>query len=105
MGKTIAKMCNGRNIAFERTFENEGQTFGGYYAACQFVSGIGYKFGSMDAGGRGNPIALMKGEYTLPEKWHNFTKEDKQRIDGIMTSTSWRQGEVKIILFDDKIVL
>src|ERR1700752_4454023 len=103
MGTIISKLWNGRKIKSEQTFNKpEGQTFGAYYAACQWLYENGYSDGSMDAGGKVNPIAIVKGKYNLPEKWHNFTKADKQRCDGVMIAYDWREGNVRVILLDDK---
>jgi len=106
MSKTIAKLWNGRKVMSEQTFNKpEGQTFGGYYAALEWLGKNGYSDGSMDAGGRHNPIALVKGPYNLPQKWHNFTKEDKQKCDGVMIAYDWREGDVRVILFAEKTLL
>lgn len=58
----------------------------------------GYQYGSMDVPRL--EIAVKKGPYVLPQKWHNFYKADKLRIDGIMLSSNYRNGEVKVILFN-----
>jgi hypothetical protein len=106
MNNTVAKLWNGRKIMSEQTFHKpEGQTFGAYHAACKWASDNGYSDGSMDAGPKHNPIALVKGEYNLPQKWHNFTKEDKQKCDGVMIAYDWREGDVRVILFAEKTLL
>ena len=103
---TVVKLFLGRKVKEEHLFKKEkGVTFGAYYAACAFVKEKSWFYGSMDAGGRGNPIAIIKDNYTLPEKWHNFSKSDKQRCDGVMISEDWREGDVKIIMFEDKVIL
>lgn len=73
------------------------------FAAESWLKSQGYSSGSTTHGYQ--PVAIMKGEYLLPQKWHNFTREDKAMIDGVMISTDWREGEVKIILFEDKTLL
>ena len=89
-------MAKKREIKQELTFKEEG-TFQSYYAAEGYLAHIGYSCGSLD--GSFNPVAIQKGEYTLPEKWHNFKAKDKNVIAGIMTSNDWREGEVKVTLY------
>lgn len=81
-------------------FENTGDTFSGYYEACHWCSTHGYSYGSMDAGGRKNPIAIVKGQYDLSQKWHNLSAVEKKYIDGVMESNNWRNGSVKILIFE-----
>ena len=89
-------MAKKREIKQELTFKKEG-TFQSVYDAIAWLSENGYSSGAMD--GPFNPIAIRKGEWDLPLKWHNFDKEDKESIDGIMTSNDWREGEVKVTLY------
>jgi hypothetical protein len=84
-----------REILQEITF-NERGTFKSYYAAEAWLYKSGFSAGSIDYP---NPIAFQKHYYTLPEKWHNIKAKDKTKIDGIMTSTDWREGEVKVIIY------
>lgn len=106
MPEIKSKLWNGRKVMSEKTFNKpEGQAFGAYYAACKWVAENGYSYGSMDAGPRHNPIALVKGKYNLQEKWHNFTKEDKSKCDGVMLAYDWREGDVRVILFAEKTLL
>ena len=104
--ETKQKLWNGRKVKSEQTFDRvKEQTFGAYYAACAWIEDNGYSYGSMDAGRGGNPIVIQKGSYTLPQKWHNFTKEDKQKADGVMIAGDWREGAVRVILFEEKTIL
>jgi hypothetical protein len=100
MPKIAAKLWNGRKIKEEKTFDVPG-TFESMYAAERWLSENGYKTGSSC---REEPIAIQKGQYTLPQKWKNFTKADKAMIDGVMI-TSFREGPCKVIIFEDKTVL
>jgi hypothetical protein len=84
-----------REILQEITFYEKG-TFQSYYAAEGWLAHSGFSCGSMDGY---NPIALRKGEWDLPEKWHNLNPAHKASIDGIMTSNDWRDGEVKVIIY------
>lgn len=81
-----------REILQEITFNEKG-TFQSYYAAEAWLFQSGFDTGSLDA--PNNPVAFQKGEYKLPQKWHNFTDKDKGKADGIITSSDWRDGEVK----------
>jgi hypothetical protein len=108
MSKTIAKLWNGRKILSEQTFIKTGQTFGAMYAAQGWLKEHGYSYGSGDSNrqtGGSNPVAVIKGAYGLPQKWHNFTKEDKQKCDGVMIAYDWREGDVRVILFAEKTLL
>ena len=85
-----------REIKQELTFKEEG-TFQSMYAAQRWLNENNYGFGSLD--GPFNPVAVQLDGYDLPQKWHNFDNQDKASVDGIMTSTDWREGEVKVILY------
>jgi|SRR5882757_10630747 len=109
MSEIKQKLWNGRRVKEEKEFNVEG-TFQSYYAALSYLTENGYSHGSMSAGRRWEkpgspPIPIQKGEYDLPEKWHNLSKENKQLLDGIVISSDWREGLVKVILFEDKKVL
>ena len=84
-----------REILQEITFNEKG-TFKSYYAADAWLHQSGFSTGSMDYP---NPIAFQAGQYQLPEKWHNFKPKHKALVSGIMTSTDWREGEVKVIIY------
>lgn len=89
-------MHHRRIIKEEHTF-NEHGTFESLYAAEAWLSSKGYSTGSLD--GLGQPVAIVKGEYNLPQKWHNFNAKEKTLVDGIITSSNWREGEVKITIY------
>lgn len=84
-----------REILQEITFNEKG-TFASYWAAEAWLYKSGFSAGSMDGS---NPIAFQKNYYTLPEKRHNFKPKDKAAVAGIITSTDWREGEVKVIIY------
>lgn len=96
------KLWNGRKIKEEKVF-NEPGTFKSMWAAERWLSENGYSFGSTTHGN--NPVAIRKGEYDLPQKWNNFTKSGKASVDGVMVSSDWREGSVKVILFEPKTIL
>ncbi len=84
-----------REIKQEIIFKEKG-TFQSMYAAQSWLHSNGYSYGS---GSVGNPVAIRDGAYDLPQKWKNMDDEDKASVDGIMTSTDWREGEVKVIIY------
>lgn len=86
----------GREIKETYTFKEKG-TFQSLYAAEGWCSKNGYSYGSLD--GHSNPIAIRKGKYDLPQKWHNFSESEKKSVGGIIDSNDWREGEVKIYIF------
>lgn len=86
-----------RPIKVCHIFKKRGD-FQSLYAAERWCSENGYECGSLD--GLGQPIALKKGEYDLPQKWHNFNVAQKKSIDGYMISSNWREGEVKVVIFN-----
>lgn len=99
--ETKQKRWNGRRIETEMTFKRvEGTTFGAMYEAKGWLHGHGYTYGSTDR--KPNLVAIQKGAYNLPQKWHNFTKEDKQKADGVMIAGDWREGAVRVVVFEDK---
>jgi hypothetical protein len=106
---TVAKLWNKRKVKNEMTFNKpEGVTFGAMYAAQHWLKDNGYSYGSTSKDRKtcGNePVAIMKGEYRLPQKWHNFTAQDKTMADGVMIAFDWREGDVRVILFEDKTIL
>lgn len=106
---TISKLWNKRKVSGEMTFDKpDGVTFGALYAAQHWLKEHGYSYGSTDKDRRtcvNNPVAIMKGEYLLPQKWHSFTSQDKSMADGVMIAFDWREGSVRVILFEPKTIL
>lgn len=87
----------GREVKQKIAFNKPG-TFKSYWAAEGWLKENGYSCGSM---AHPNPTAICKGEYDLPEKWHNLTLKQKKNIAGLIISKDFREGEVTIILFED----
>ena len=77
------------------TFAVKG-TFESYYAACRYLKSIDYSHGSMSVK---SPIAIMKGEYNIAQKWKNLSNDERKNVDGIMTSSDFRDGEVTVTLY------
>jgi len=84
-----------KTIKQTKEFDLSGD-FESHRAAENWLHDRGYSTGSMDGS---NPIAIVKGEYNFTQKWHNFTKFDKELIDGILVSN--RNGKAKIVLYND----
>lgn len=81
---------------------NEQGDFQSYYAACRWLTENGYSYGSTSNNrgtGKKQPVAVMKGEYTVAQKWHNLDKEDKSRLAGIMESDDFRNGKVTVTIY------
>lgn len=90
-------MAKNRIVKEERIFKERG-TFKSLYAAEGWLYSKGYSTGSLD--GSWHPVAVVKGDYNLPQKWHNFSAKEKSLVDGIITATDWREGEVKVIIYN-----
>lgn len=80
----------------DKTIEfNESGDFQSYYKACEWLKENGYSYGSME---RGEPIGLMKGDFNI-SKWRNLRPFEREKLDGIMTSRSFRESSVKITIY------
>ena len=80
------------------TFKEEG-TFQSLYAAHRWLDENGYQYGSNCAG---QPVAITKGEYNLPQKIKNMNKIHKLMADGWITSPDFREGEVVVNIINPK---
>ncbi len=88
----------GKTIKDVKVFEVEG-TFNSKYAAEKWLHDNGYSYGSSE---RENPIAVMKGEYELPQKWSNISKMGKEVVDAVIVSDDFREGSVSVIIFSNE---
>lgn len=95
--KTVYKYFLGRKVKFEKMITRVPNTeFGALYEAEEFLYVTGnYKTGSLDGN---NPIGFNK-EWP-PNKWHNLSKEDKDKLNGVLVSSDFRNDSVKIIFFE-----
>lgn len=84
-----------KDIEKHLRFFKEG-TFESFYEAGHWLSENGYSCGSTSCM---SPVAIRKGEYDLPQKWHNLSKEEIDSVDGIMFSSNFREGEVEIYIY------
>ncbi len=76
-------------------FKEEG-TFQSYYKACAWLDENGYSYGSMCGD---MPIGIMKGDWVIA-KWRNLTSKEKKELDGVIESDDFREGSVKITIYD-----
>jgi len=96
MSKTIAKTWNGRKVAKETVIAcSPNVEFGALYEAESILKKDGYFCGWLDGG---NPIGISFNEPVF--KWHSLSKEDKSKLDGVLVSDNFRNGDVKIIFFE-----
>lgn len=86
-----------RNAIQYETFKVKG-TWESKRAAEGWLYERGYSFGSSDSG---KLIAISADiDYQLPQKWKNFYDEEKAKVDGVIYSDDYREGEVSIYLFN-----
>lgn len=75
----------------QKTFKANG-TFQSYYDAVQWLEDNGYSHGSMCGD---KPMGIMKGDWSI-SKWKNLTNKQIKELDGTMTSSDFREGDVII---------
>lgn len=93
----------GRDVKFKKVFSfvNDELPFYSLYESQHWLRNNGFVYGSLcgDA-----PIAIVKGEdfscYNLPEKWKNFSDEDKSLINGVLVSDDFRNAPVRLFVFN-----
>lgn len=94
----IGEIYLGREIVKVETIKVEG-TFESFYSAERKLKEMGYTVGSMCAS---DPIGFADGDkYDYIAKWHNLYGGDRNLLDGVMISDSWREGSVDIIFFTE----
>lgn len=90
----------GRKIHTQQNFKKkEDRPFDALYQAQSYLNDLGYSYGSLSVTSSPN-IAVKKGEYDLPQKWHNFDKKEISLIDGVIRSLDYREGQVTVMLFN-----
>lgn len=82
----------------KKIFKTE-KDFDGFYSANNWLKEYEYFEGSMQ---RGAPIGLSKEDWVEGCKWRNLTQEGKESLDGIIAAGDKRNGDVTIIIFDEK---
>lgn len=97
MSETRLKYFLGRKVKSEKTITRGPNTeFGALYEATDLLQREHHGVGSLDGN---NPIAVKKDLYYL-KKWHSLSKEDKDKLDGVLVSSDFRNDSVKIIFFE-----
>jgi hypothetical protein len=87
----------GREIVHEEVFPSKSD-FDGYYSAENYLKKLGYTRGSMC---RSEPIGFADSDkYRYIAKWYNIDVEERAELDGVMVSSSFRGGEVRVIFFN-----
>lgn len=90
----------GRKIMLQQNFTKKADIpFNALYQAQSYLDGLGYSYGSLAVTSSQN-VAVRKGEYDLPQKWHNLDEEDIACIDGVIRSLDYREGSVTVMLFN-----
>mgnify|MGYP003613607855 FL=1 len=90
----------GRKIMVQQNFtKKEDRPFDALYQAQSYLNDLGYEYGSLAVTSSPN-VAVKKGEYDLPQKWHNLDKEEIASIDGVIRSLDYREGQVTVMLFN-----
>ena len=90
----------GRKIMVQQNFtKKEDRPFDALYKAQSYLNDLGYEYGSLAVTSSPN-VAVRKGEYDLPEKWHNLDKKEIASIDGVIRSLDYREGQVTVMLFN-----
>lgn len=94
------KPYNGRIVKTEIHFKEDG--LHNSYRLCEmWLHQNGYDYSSSDAM---NPTAITIGDYyenpaEFPHKWHNFTNEQKKKVDGVIVG-DMRFGPVIVKIFN-----
>ena len=90
----------GKKIHTQQNFtKKEDRPFDALYQAQSYLKDLGYSYGSLSVTSSPN-VAVRKGEYDLPEKWHNLDKKEIASIDGVIRSLDYREGQVTVMLFN-----
>lgn len=97
MAEIKEKRFMGHKVVHEHVFSNDGNVFSALSKAKLQCARHGLSSGSLDGD---NPVALMKGKYTIAEKWRNLVGLDKIYMDGVLISDDFRHGSVKVLIFE-----
>lgn len=86
-----------RKVKLEKVFPNTGIEFSAINDAEKWLKENGYSVGPMDA--TAHKCAIFHGNYVIG-KWRNLDHKEKDSIDGILTYSDARNGEVKVVLYE-----
>ena len=96
--KEFSKYILRREIKESKDFTISNEDFGNFFGACQYLFDNEYSHGSMSLG---MPIPIKIGSYyNIPQKWYNLSEGQKKNVDGVMLSDDFRNGTVKILIFN-----
>lgn len=87
-----------KEVKFTKKFEPTDVAFEAFYKAIVWLGSNGFSYGSMDCR---NHIAIVNGEYNIPQKWHNLSESDIEGIEGFLFSTNFRKDAVEVRLFNE----
>jgi len=79
-----------------KVFKHTGDDFSAFQQAEDWVASMGYSSGSMCGK---EPIGLANGDAYIA-KWYNLSGSDRGALDGTMTSTDFRDGDVIVTIKD-----
>jgi len=92
--KEFAKAC-GKKVAEVIYFPATG-TFEAFRKAEEVVGDLGYTIGRMCMD---KPIPFAK-NVSYIAKWFNIAPEDRNRIEGGLISSDFREGAVSLVIFE-----
>lgn len=89
---------NTDKFPFKRTFKHAGESFSACNEAEKYLRSHGFSIGSMCMD---EPRGLKKGANVWIHKWRNLSIQDKDSLDGVMTSDDFRDGDITIHLYSN----
>ena len=84
----------GKTIKYDNTFK-ASETFVAFYEASNYLKEKGYVVGSMC---RDEPIAAAIAVDYIG-KWYNIPRENYSKIDALILSSDFREGDVRVVEF------
>ena len=96
--REFAKYILRREIKESKEFMISNEDYGNFYSATQYLFDNTYSCGSMSLQ---MPIPIVLGTYYgIPQKWYNLSEGQKKNVDGVILSDDFRNGTVKILIFN-----
>lgn len=87
-----------RDIKEFKVFDESTEDFSNLGKASFWIFKNGYSYGSISLQ---MPIPIQIGsDYKLHEKWYNLSEVEKKNVDGVMLSDDFRNGIVKVLIFN-----
>jgi hypothetical protein len=95
--KLESSLTKGREIKKSVKYPCVGETFSAIGKAQEDLRKHGYIYGSMQ---REAPMAIAKAsKVSYISKWHSIYMEDAHKIEGVILSEDFREGDVYVIYF------